>query len=701
MRRWLVVAVVTVAALTGAGRALGAAPGDPDPTFGTGGVATLAAGSTFVPAVQPDGKILVGTDSLSLIRLNADGSPDASFGHAGSASLSSAPPGGSCTAVLVQSDGKVLVAGDLNSEFALARYLADGTLDPSFGADTGHPGYVMTDVSSIVSAPLPGHASSGIQSIALEPDGSIVALGSALEAGGGGPASPSEWLVRYTPSGALDTSFGSSGTGVVSVGPALGAQLALTGDGTIAVVSSPTPGVAESRYSSSGAPGGFATTTSADGFLTTSLIATAGGSLTVAAQVIPSYTFGSPVPPAVVGLIRFNADGTPDSAFGSDAIVISPVPAGGPVSEAGASNGSIVVGSGTTLARFTTTGALDASFGAGGEETVATGEPNTAITGVGVAPDGGILAVGYEGNAPHGWVARYLATGTPRRYDVSVSRGGTGRGTVSDASAGIDCGSTCAGTIAADSSTTFTERPAAGSAFAGWSVPACGIRTTCTVTSQPGNDHVVVSAQFRRLAPNATRGPSIAGTGRVGGRLTVRRGTWVGDAITFRYQWQRCAPHCRAVKHATRATYRVGATDRGHRLRVTVTAANSAGHAMRTSGEVGPIAAGAAELRTLLHSALAHHPSLRALSRVDAYRYTIRTLGPGTITIAWRAGRARLGSVTVRFTRARRITPRLALTRAGRSLVAGRRIPSNHCDRTLHTSRRARQHTHGPSQPTR
>lgn len=675
MRGWLVASVVAMAALMGAGQALAVAPGDLDPSFGSGGVASIVSGATNVPAIQSDGKVLIGADSLSVVRLNADGAPDASFGDDGTASLSSSPPAGFCAAVLVPPDGKILVAGQLGSEFAIARYLPDGMLDPSFGAGTDHPGYVVTDASSIVSAPNAsgGEARSGILSIALQPDGSIVALGSATRLEDPSPVAPSPWLARYTSSGVLDTSFGSSGTGMVSVGPALGVQLAEAGDGTIDVVSS-AAGVSESRYSSSGAYDGsgrgYASLPDDGSLSSTSVIATADGSLTVGAQVTPSYPFGSPVPPAVVGLVRFNADGAPDPAFGTGGVAVSSVPAAGPVFAAAASDGSIVVGSGTTLARFTSAGAIDARFGVGGEEALSPGDPEPGITGVAVTPDGGILAVGYEGYARHGWVARYLAAGTPRSYHATVSLGGTGRGTVSDAVAGISCGPTCTGSIAPDSATTFTESPAAGSTFSGWSVPACGTQTMCTVTSQPGNDQVTVTAQFRRLAPQAIHGPTIAGVRRVGDQLSVRRGTWVGDGVTYRYQWQRCVPRCRRVRHATYATYRLGTDDRDQRLRVTVTATNPAGHVTRMSAEAGPIAAGVGELRTLLRRVLAHHPSLDILVRAHGYRYTIRTLGAGTITITWRSGRNQIGMVTVRFARPRKVTLRLTLTRAGRSLLA-------------------------------
>ena len=71
-------------------------------------------------------------------RLNADGSFDTTFGDAGWVRADVGPHDDLPRAVAVQADGRIVVAAQLSAptgppDFALLRYLADGTLDPTFG----------------------------------------------------------------------------------------------------------------------------------------------------------------------------------------------------------------------------------------------------------------------------------------------------------------------------------------------------------------------------------------------------------------------------------------------------------------------------------------------------------------------------------------------------------------------------------------
>jgi uncharacterized delta-60 repeat protein len=79
-------------------------------------------------------------------------------------------------------------------DFALARYLPDGTLDPSFGSG----GKVTTDLA--------GGDDAGFFSVAVLGGGKLVALGSGFTSTG-----QDFTLVRYNPNGTLDASFGSGG----------------------------------------------------------------------------------------------------------------------------------------------------------------------------------------------------------------------------------------------------------------------------------------------------------------------------------------------------------------------------------------------------------------------------------------------------------------------------------------------------------
>ena len=81
-------------------------------------------------------------------------------------------------------------------------------------------------------------------------------------------------------------------------------------------------------------------------------------------------------------------------------------------------------------------------------------------------------------------------------------------------------------------------------------------------------------------APASTSPPTISGTMRAGGTLTVQHGSWRGAPTKFTYQWRRCdggGAACVAVGGATSPNYRLTARDIGRRMRVSVTASNAEG----------------------------------------------------------------------------------------------------------------------------
>jgi len=254
----------------------GFADGSLDQSFGNGGVAVdpNAPSGAFALALQSDGKIVAVTTSGSsdvVARYGTDGSPDASFGSGGlSASLGDAAaffvgiavrggddsifvgsfdsqaqhfvvshltaggaldpqfgggtvttgfPGTTAvigTAVVPLSDGRLLAVGsNVVTELLVARYLGNGSLDPSFG--TG--GQVETSLTSFVGF-VPG--------VALQPDGKLLV---ATFGGVGGVT-----LLRYDTTGALDPTFGAGGAlsgGGVSLQPPFnkGASMVLQASG--------------------------------------------------------------------------------------------------------------------------------------------------------------------------------------------------------------------------------------------------------------------------------------------------------------------------------------------------------------------------------------------------------------------------------------------------------------------------------------
>ena len=131
------------------------APGDLDSSFGTGGKVTTSIGGGEDKGksvvVQADGKIVVagvsydGTNyNFALVRYNINGSLDSSFGTGGKVITGG---GGGCdvASVAVQGNGKIVVAGcsfgGATVDFALVRYNVNGSLDASFGSS----GRVFTD----------------------------------------------------------------------------------------------------------------------------------------------------------------------------------------------------------------------------------------------------------------------------------------------------------------------------------------------------------------------------------------------------------------------------------------------------------------------------------------------------------------------------------------------------------------------------
>lgn len=154
-----------------------------DGTFSSGGVARPAFGYAYAVSLQGDGKIVEAGQDLSgfqleVARVNADGSPDPSFGSGGTATTNFLPTAVyvAALAVQVQKNGKLVTAGTAfgnNTFFALARFNPDGTLDTGFGNSGG----VLTT--------FPGTIGQGADALALQTDGRIVAAGFANPSSGG------------------------------------------------------------------------------------------------------------------------------------------------------------------------------------------------------------------------------------------------------------------------------------------------------------------------------------------------------------------------------------------------------------------------------------------------------------------------------------------------------------------------------------
>jgi len=191
-------------------------------------------------ALQPDGKILVASSrdngngsAFALIRYNEDGSLDTSFSGNGIVTTEIGSEVGSRDygdSVFLQLDGKILVLGKSYSpstgqDFALVRYNSDGSLDTSFSSG----GKLTTNF---------GWLSFTAYSIAIQPDGKILAAGEGLGLGLG--SSIDFALVRLNSDGSLDVSFADDGKQMTDfrLGSDIGNAIALQVDGEILVAGS-------------------------------------------------------------------------------------------------------------------------------------------------------------------------------------------------------------------------------------------------------------------------------------------------------------------------------------------------------------------------------------------------------------------------------------------------------------------------------
>ena len=236
-----------------------------DPGFGGGEV--TGSGITAL-ASQPDGKIVAagyGTSGMLLARYLPDGTLDPSFGDDGSVQTA-VPDLSSVAAVALQPDGKIVVAGTAEPietgefVFLLARFNANGSLDGSFGTD----GMTTTDVP--VTAHPQESAGALADALALLPDGRILVGGWAFQDPNGQVAA----LVRYEPDGSLDTTFGDGGaaesepaafpyTGieglaVQSDGSVVASGFANGGEECPGTCNTPTHAIAVWRFEPDGAP---------------------------------------------------------------------------------------------------------------------------------------------------------------------------------------------------------------------------------------------------------------------------------------------------------------------------------------------------------------------------------------------------------------------------------------------------------------
>lgn len=252
--------------------------------------------------LQTDGKIViagVSNDNLALIRYNVDGTMDTGFGVNGWVTNTAVVLGQDGVAGLVeQSDGKIVVAAvtsNATSDIVLFRYNSNGTIDGSFGID----GLVTTDFFGDELA----------YSIIRQADGKLVVSGVS-----GNQMS----LIRYTSNGVLDTGFGAGGVAALAINGTHARAVVQQSDGRLVAAG----GGHIARFHTNGALDlGFDT----DGWNT--IPATVAFAVNLALQangqlVIVGFTTGGAPDIAVV---RFNANGGLDAGFGTAGVATTDV----------------------------------------------------------------------------------------------------------------------------------------------------------------------------------------------------------------------------------------------------------------------------------------------------------------------------------------------------------------------------------------
>ncbi len=385
--------------------------GNTVPVFGTGGIVTTNIGPNDLGravTVLPDGHILVagyanqnGYQDFTVVRYNADGSLDTSFG--GGDGIVGTPVGPSddvAFSIAVQPDGAILVVGasfnGFNYDIAVTRYNADGSLDASFGGGDG-----------IVVTPVGPWYDYGIGVVVLA-NGDIIVTGFASNG-----ANEDIALLRFNADGTLDTDFG-GGDGIVTtpIGPNndQGMSVIALSDGNILVAGSALVGsgydFALVRYNADGSldtsfGGG-------DGIVTTALVTGTDQGYAMALQpdgailVAGQANNGSN---ADFALVRYNADGTLDTTFGGgDGIVLTPISLShdiargiviqpdGKILVAGYAN---VINPDFAVVRYNADGSLDTTFGGGdGIVTFPVGTADDVGFAIALQPDGTIVVAG-------------------------------------------------------------------------------------------------------------------------------------------------------------------------------------------------------------------------------------------------------------------------------------------------------------------
>ena len=426
----------TTCALIFLKQSISAQAGSLDLTFDTDGFVVSPFGANEdkanAIAVHADGKIVVAGFSeigdvfeWALIRYNVDGTLDNTFDTDGKVSTAINATDNRAYALVIQNDGKIVVAGYYSNgssyDFAVVRYNSDGSLDNLFGNN------------GIATAEFSEDSNDRAFAMAIDAEGKIVVSGFTSQNGTGRDFG----LVRFLSDGNLDISFDDDGivTTTLENGDDESRSLLIQNDGKIVAVGYSfdfqVRKFAAVRYNQDGS---IDSSFGANGIVKTSIGGIDDGAYAAALQVdgkiiLTGYTRGETYD---FGTLRYNSDGSIDSTFDADGIVITSFSTNDsdlPYAISLQSDGKIIVAGNSSsgssnfaLVRYNTDGSLDNSFGTNGVATSNLGDENSedVINAIALQADGKILAAGFTSIADNYdmAIARYNHNGTASIHEV-------------------------------------------------------------------------------------------------------------------------------------------------------------------------------------------------------------------------------------------------------------------------------------------
>jgi uncharacterized delta-60 repeat protein len=288
------------------------------------GVGTLDDGAATV-VIQPDGRSILGgytqviDNELALVRLMPDGSLDPSFGANGTVITPFGPFDDACTSLLLEPDGKIIAGGYAKqgawARLAVARYLPDGTLDPSFAGS----GFTIVD------------SLGGVVDMTRQPDGKLIVLSYYFPGIYGNFC-----LVRLNADGSPDSTFGTNGVVLGTLAEPFGfaaSTVDLAQDGRVIICGDITTGghnFMTARFTDTGV---LDTTFNYTGWASLNIqgydevfgaSVRENGSIVLAGNTWD----GSSTATHHLALVQYDPDGGLDSTFGTNGILFTDLPGG-------------------------------------------------------------------------------------------------------------------------------------------------------------------------------------------------------------------------------------------------------------------------------------------------------------------------------------------------------------------------------------